>query len=68
MQAAIREAKSEIVTVSVRREAAGGKTGAAFWALIRELDVAVLPNTAGCRTARDAIKTAQLARELFNTP
>jgi thiazole synthase len=68
MQAAIREAKSEIVTVSVRREAAGGKAGASFWALIRELDVAVLPNTAGCRTARDAIKTAQLARELFNTP
>lgn len=68
MQDAIRAAGAEIVTVSVRREAAGGRAGASFWDLIRELKVAVLPNTAGCRTARDAIKTAQLARELFDTP
>src|SRR6188472_3684433 len=68
MQDAIRAAAAEIVTVSVRREAAGGRAGASFWNLIRDLNVAVLPNTAGCRTARDAIKTAQLARELFNTP
>jgi Uncharacterized enzyme of thiazole biosynthesis len=40
--------------VSLRREAAGGKTGDAFWSLIRELDVTVLPNTAGCRSVREA--------------
>jgi thiazole synthase len=28
----------------------------------------VLPNTAGCRTVRDAVTTAQMARELFDTP
>ena len=38
MQSAIRAAGSEIVTVSLRREAAGGKTGDAFWSLIRELE------------------------------
>src|SRR5512142_2273680 len=67
MQAAIRASGSNIVTVSLRRESAGGKTGDAFWNLIRELDVAVRPNTAGCRTVREAVTTAKLARELFGT-
>src|SRR5262249_9779081 len=67
MQDAIRASGSEIVTVSVRRETAGGKTGDSFWSLIRELGVTVLPNTAGCHSARDAVTTAKLARELFGT-
>ena len=67
MQNAIRSSGSEIVTVSLRREAAGGKTGDAFWNLIRELGVTVLPNTAGCRSVREAVTTAKLARELFGT-
>ncbi len=67
MQNAIRASGAEIVTVALRREAAGGKTGDAFWKLIRELDVTVLPNTAGCRTVREAVTTAKLARELFAT-
>ena len=67
MQDAIRASGADIVTVSLRRETAGGKNGDAFWSLIRELGVTVLPNTAGCRTARDAITTAELARELFAT-
>jgi thiazole synthase len=67
MQNAIRASGANVVTVSLRRETAGGKNGDAFWSLIRELGVTVLPNTAGCRTARDAITTAELARELFAT-
>src|SRR2546421_11118006 len=67
MQHAIRASGPNIVTVSLRRESAGGKTGDAFWSLIRELDVTVLPNTAGCRGVREAITTAKLARELFAT-
>lgn len=67
MQQAIRASGSQIVTVSLRREAAGGKVGNNFWSLIRELDVTVLPNTAGCRTVREAVTTAELARELFGT-
>src|SRR3954465_12119114 len=65
MQSAIRASAAQIVTVSLRREAAGGKTGDAFWSLIRELGVTVLPNTAGCRRVREAVTTARLARELF---
>jgi len=67
MQDAIRASRSEIVTVSVRRESAGGKTGDQFWSLIRELGVTVLPNTAGCKSVREAVTTAKLARELFGT-
>ena len=68
MQQAIRASGAELVTVSVRRESAGGKTGDAFWSLIRELGVKVLPNTAGCHSVREAVTTAKLARELFGTP
>src|ERR1700756_1822835 len=67
MQAAIRASGAAIVTVSLRREAAGGKSGDAVWKLIRKLDVTVLPNTAGCRSVREAVTTAKLARELFGT-
>src|SRR6201981_206926 len=67
MQNAIRASGAQIVTVSLRREAAGGTSGDAVWALSRELDVTVLPNTAGCRTVREAVTTAKLARELFGT-
>ncbi len=67
MQEAIRASGAKIVTVSLRRESAGGKNGEAFWSLIRELDVAVLPNTAGCRSVREAVTTAKMARELFAT-
>src|ERR1700691_5175457 len=67
MQAAIRASGAQIVTVSLRRESGGGKTGDAFWSLIRELGATVLPNTAGCRSVREAVTTAKLARELFGT-
>jgi thiazole synthase ThiGH ThiG subunit len=67
MQNAIRASAAQIVTVSLRRESAGGKAGDAFWSLIRELGVTVLPNTAGCRSVREAVTTAKLARELFAT-
>ncbi|MEJ0092471.1 MAG: thiazole synthase [Methylocella sp.] len=64
---AIAAAKAEIVTASLRRESGAGRAGESFWALIRELGVRVLPNTAGCRTAKEAVTTAQMAREVFNT-
>jgi len=64
---AISAAGVEIVTVSLRREAGGSRAGESFWSLIREIGVRVLPNTAGCRTAKEAVATAQMARELFGT-
>ncbi|MBS0242869.1 MAG: thiazole synthase, partial [Proteobacteria bacterium] len=59
---AIRASGAEIVTVSLRREAARAKTGDRFWEMIRSLGARVLPNTAGCRTPKEAIATANMAR------
>lgn len=63
----IRASKAEIVTVSLRREMKGENGGRDFWALIKSLGVRVLPNTAGCHTAKEAILTAELARDIFET-
>ncbi|RVV99971.1 thiazole synthase [Mesobaculum littorinae] len=56
-----------IATVSLRREGAGDGAGAAFWELIRDMGVPVLPNTAGCHSVREAVTTAHMAREYFGT-
>ncbi|OUD08256.1 thiazole synthase [Marivivens niveibacter] len=66
LQNAIKAAGCEIVTVSLRRETAQG-TGAGFWDVIRQTGAKILPNTAGCHTAREAITTAQMARDIFET-
>lgn len=63
---AFRRSGAGIATVSLRREGAGG-AGAAFWQLVRGLGVHLLPNTAGCHSAREAVTTAHMARELFGT-
>lgn len=64
---AIEQSGAEIVTVSLRRESTGGTGGKDFWTMIRSLGVHVLPNTAGCYTAREAITTAEMARDVFET-
>jgi len=65
---AVRASRAEIVTVSLRRESGGERSGQAFWSLIRELGVRVLPNTAGCHSVKEAVTTAHMAREVFGTP
>ena len=65
MEQALIASGTEIVTVALRRvdpEAEGSVLD-----LIRRLGLFALPNTAGCYTARDAIRTAKLAREAFET-
>lgn len=64
---AVRASSAEVVTVSLRREAGAGRAGESFWNLIRDLGVRVLPNTAGCRSVKEAVTTAQMAREIFGT-
>jgi thiazole synthase len=67
LKQAVDAAGAEIVTVSLRRESSRARTGQGFWALIEEMGAKVLPNTAGCRTAKEAITTAKMGRELFGT-
>lgn len=64
LQEAFRASGAGVATVSLRREAGQGQ---AFWSLIRDLGVRVLPNTAGCHSAREAMTTARMAREVFET-
>jgi thiazole synthase len=65
MEAALSAAGTEIVTVALRRidPAAAGSV----LEVIDRLGLFALPNTAGCFTARDAVRTAKLAREAFQT-
>lgn len=64
LQEAFRASGAGVATVSLRREAGQGQ---AFWSLIRDMGVRVLPNTAGCHSAREAVTTARMAREVFET-
>jgi thiazole synthase len=68
LRQAVEASRAEIVTVSLRRESARARAGQGFWELIEQLGARVLPNTAGCRTAKEAVATAKMARELFGTP
>jgi thiazole synthase len=56
---------TEIVTVALRRVDPASE--GTLLDVIERHGLFVLPNTAGCYTARDAVRTAQLAREAFDT-
>jgi thiazole synthase len=64
MAAAFRASGASVATVSLRREAGGGQD---FWRLVEGLGVRLLPNTAGCHSAQEAVTTAHMAREHFGT-
>ncbi|MCC7253807.1 thiazole synthase [Hyphomicrobium sp.] len=68
MAEAIRAGNAAAVTASVRRESVGkAQASTGFWSLLQELRLPVLPNTAGCRTVKEAVTTAHMAREIFST-
>jgi thiazole synthase len=70
LQQAITASGAQVVTVGLRRQLAAGATASAegdFFSIIKATGAHLLPNTAGCRTAREAITLAQMARELFDT-
>jgi len=65
---AIGVADPAMLTVSVRRQLSASKdSGQPFWDLLQETGRRILPNTAGCLSAREAVQTACMARELFQT-
>jgi thiazole synthase len=65
MREALVASGTEIATVALRRVDASARNS--VLGLLDELGLCVLPNTAGCFTARDAILTARLARDAFET-
>ncbi len=69
MTDAIAASGAEVVTVGLKRQLGGGvhAGGNDFFAMIKSTGARLLPNTAGCRSAREAVTLAQMARELFDT-
>jgi thiazole synthase len=67
MARALKASGTEIVTVAVRRLKLDDDADENVLGVIRELGLSILPNTAGCFTAKDAILTAELAREALET-
>ena len=65
MRGCIQASGAEIVTVAIRRIPTDEQPGEAMLDYLK--DVALLPNTAMCYTAKDAVLTAQLARDALET-
>ena len=61
---AIDASGAEIVTVALRRVNLGDRSAGSLMALLAKKKWLVLPNTAGCHTADEAVRTLRLAREL----
>ena len=67
LEQAIRASGTELVTLALRRvDTAPGAAGGLL-DLLDRCGVRLLPNTAGCHTAGEAVKVARLAREAFDT-
>ena len=67
LQQAIAASGAQVVTVGLKRQLAQAGTPGDFYRLIQDSGARLLPNTAGCRTAREAVTLAKMARELFAT-
>ena len=63
---AIEASRTQMITVALKRELSGGKNNY-FWDRLQQINCHILPNTAGCRSADEAIMIAHAAREIFNT-
>jgi thiazole synthase len=65
---AVEVSRPAMLTASLRRQTAQGVAASReFFQLLRDTGVAVLPNTAGCHSLQEAITTAEMAREVFET-
>ncbi|MGH3795301.1 MAG: thiazole synthase [Pseudonocardiaceae bacterium] len=65
LEQALLAAQTELTTVAIRRMDTGERTGVLD--LLAQHGIEPLPNTAGCRSAPEAVLTAQLAREALAT-
>lgn len=68
MKKSISIANPSMITASIKRQTAQNKENAKqFWQYLKELKIPILPNTAGCTSVDEAINTAYMAKEIFNT-
>ncbi|WNC70607.1 thiazole synthase [Thalassotalea psychrophila] len=71
MKQAILASGSQVVTLSLKRQNPSELSGAKNWQYIQDIvkqtNGFLLPNTAGCKTTKEAVTLAKMSRELFNT-
>lgn len=67
-KAALEASGAEVVTVALRRVDLSAKGSGTLWSILKEGKYQILPNTAGCYSVEDAVRTAKLGRELTETP
>jgi len=64
---AIAASGAQVVTLGLKRQLAAGASDNGFIEIVRASGARLLPNTAGCRSAREAVTLAHMARELLGT-
>ncbi|EKD70688.1 MAG: hypothetical protein ACD_46C00437G0007, partial [uncultured bacterium] len=67
MQTAITASQANVITIALKRQLTNINKPNKFWDSIKQLNCHLLPNTAGCKNAIDAVNTAEMAREIFST-
>lgn len=67
MLESVESSGAEILTLGLRRQSPEQGAGERFWQMIRATGCTLLPNTAGCKSAKEAINLALMSRELFDT-
>jgi thiazole synthase len=68
LEEAIQKSKAEIITVSLRRQTSQSEDfGEKFFQIIKKFNLSILPNTANCKSIKEIVSTAKMARELFQT-
>lgn len=63
----IRSSGCDIVTLGLRRQSPESHGGESIWNAIKASGKKLLPNTAGCRTVKEAVNLAEMSREIFET-
>jgi thiazole synthase len=64
---AVAASGTQVLTVGLRRLQPAEGGGNAFWERVRAMNCRLLPNTAGCHSADEAVTLAEMAREIFAT-
>lgn len=71
MKQAILASGSQVITLSLKRQNPTEQAGQKIWQFLQEIvnesQGHLLPNTAGCKTAKEAVTLAKMSREIFNT-
>lgn len=67
MATAVKNSGANIITLSLRRQSPEKQGGKSYWEFIQELGCTLLPNTAGCHSAKEAVTLAKMSRDLFHT-